>query len=176
MLTETMQTPIFREVQHPRQWWIWLIVVVLSAMMWYLFITQIILGQPYGNPPPDWVAWLLWLAIGVAFPLFFWTCHLTTEVRDDALAIIWFPLYQRRIAYQDIVQSEAVTYRPLLHYGGWGLRWSPSRGCAYSMSGNQGVQLVLRDGRRVLIGSHQPEELARAIDSRRREFPEPTAS
>jgi hypothetical protein len=34
---------------------------------------------------------------------------------------------------------------------------------AYNVRGDRGVQLVLRDGRRVLIGSQRADELAKAI-------------
>ena len=34
---------------------------------------------------------------------------------------------------------------------------------AYNVSGNQGVELTLRDGRQVMLGSQRPQELADAI-------------
>ena len=58
---------------------------------------------------------------------------------------------------------EARTYRPILEYGGWGIRYTMGRGWAYNVSGNQGVQLELASGKRILIGSQRAEELARAI-------------
>jgi TATA-box binding protein (TBP) (component of TFIID and TFIIIB) len=33
------------------------------------------------------------------------------------------------------------------------------------MSGNQGVQLIMKSGKKLLIGSQRPDELASAIDS-----------
>ena len=59
---------------------------------------------------------------------------------------------------------EARTYRPLLEYGGWGIRYAPfGKGWAYNVHGSQGVQLELTNGKRILIGSQRAEELARAI-------------
>jgi hypothetical protein len=37
---------------------------------------------------------------------------------------------------------------------------------AYNVSGNQGVDLTLRDGRRVMLGSQRADELAAAIEAR----------
>jgi hypothetical protein len=37
------------------------------------------------------------------------------------------------------------------------------RGMAYTVSGNRGVQIELTSGRKILIGSRRPEELAAAI-------------
>jgi hypothetical protein len=38
---------------------------------------------------------------------------------------------------------------------------------AYNVSGDRGVELTLRDGRRVMLGSQRPEELAQAIETQR---------
>ena len=54
-------------------------------------------------------------------------------------------------------------YRPILDYGGWGIRWGPGKGWAYNVSGNRGVQLELLDGKQLLIGSQNPEKLAQMI-------------
>jgi hypothetical protein len=64
----------------------------------------------------------------------------------------------------EIVHRETRTYRPILEYGGWGVRYSFVRkGWAYTVSGNRGVQLQLANGKRILVGSQRAEELARAI-------------
>ncbi|MHC4338483.1 MAG: hypothetical protein ACYSTG_11155 [Planctomycetota bacterium] len=61
----------------------------------------------------------------------------------------------------------ARTYKPIREYGGWGIRYSFRKGIgrAYNMSGNKGVQLVFKNGKKLLIGSQKPDELAQAINS-----------
>ncbi len=73
-----------------------------------------------------------------------------------------FPLYRRRIRLADITAAEAVTYSPLVEYGGWGIKGLPGNS-AINARGNRGVRLTLRDGRRILIGSQRPDELAAAL-------------
>jgi hypothetical protein len=90
------------------------------------------------------------------------TMGLITELRQDAVKVWLWPLFWRTVRYEDIVEAEARQYNPLTEYGGWGMRWGIS-GQAWNVSGRYGVQLVLRDGRRVLIGSRESEELARRI-------------
>lgn len=87
---------------------------------------------------------------------------LITEVRQDAVHVWLWPLFWRTIRYDDIVEAEARKYRPLAEYGGWGMRWGIGGQC-WNVSGDVGVQLVLRNGKRVLIGSLESEELARRI-------------
>lgn len=101
------------------------------------------------------------LPLGLAFNLL---C-LRTTVSETRLSVSFgalFPLYRRTIATADIASSEAVTYSPLAEYGGWGIKWGRS-GLALNARGDRGVRLTLRDGRRILVGSQRPEELAAAL-------------
>lgn len=158
--------PVYREVQHFRQWWVWLVVLAVAAFMWVGFVLQIGMGRSFGSKPmPDAMLWAFTLLFGLGLPAFFLVLRLVTEVFADRLTVGLAPFRRRGIPLADIAEAEAVTYRPLADFGGWGVRWAGSRGMAYNASGNRGVQLVLRDGRRVLVGSQRPEELVLALRS-----------
>jgi hypothetical protein len=89
--------------------------------------------------------------------------HLDVDVTDSGVTIAFRYLWPtRRIPFEDITSVEVRRYNPLLEYGGWGVRLGP-RGWGYLTSGNEGVQLRLRKGLPVLIGSSRPQELAAAI-------------
>ena len=47
-------------------------------------------------------------------------------------------------------------------YYGWGIRWTPD-GPLYNIAGEGGVMLILADGKKIRIGSDEPELLAGAI-------------
>ncbi|HMG70293.1 MAG TPA: hypothetical protein VK544_04210 [Gemmatimonadaceae bacterium] len=72
-------------------------------------------------------------------------------------------LLEHRIAISDIVSAAVVT-NPIL--AGYGVRWLPD-GWLYNVSGTKAVELVMRNGRRVRIGSDEPEALAQAIAAAR---------
>lgn len=154
----------FHEEQRLTQWWIRLIAVIVAGLGWWAFIAQIVLGEPWGNrPAPDWVVWLIFLLMGIGLPALLLFAKLTVTVTDEAVRIRWIPFAWRTIPLADIEAAEARTYRPLLEYGGWGVRWAPGRGMAWNASGDRGVQLVLASGKRILIGSQRAKELERAI-------------
>src|SRR5439155_20849265 len=89
--------------------------------------------------------------------------HPDVEVTDQAVSIAFRSLWPtRRIRFAEIVGLEVRRYNPLLEYGGWGVRLGP-RGWGYITTGNEGVQLRLRKGIPVLIGSARPRELEAAI-------------
>jgi len=98
-------------------------------------------------------------------PVFLLSVKMTTVVTGDGLTISYFPIYRRRIKKEEIAAFNARDYRPILEYGGWGIRWSIKRGTAYTVQGNRGVQLELVRGTKILIGSQRPESLVKAIDT-----------
>lgn len=110
-----------------------------------------------------WVLVPLWLLAGLGLPLLIALTRLVVEVERDAVLVRYRPFFvRRRIPLAEIASADAVTYRPLREYGGWGIR-GIGRRRAYNARGDRGVQLVLTDGRRVLLGSQVPEQLAAAI-------------
>jgi hypothetical protein len=102
------------------------------------------------------------LAVEIAAAWLVYVMKLTVRLDDAGLHVRFFPLVKRDIPLEEIARWEARTYRPILEYGGWGIRcgW---KGMAYNVSGNRGVQLEFTNGKRLLIGSQRPEELAAAI-------------
>ncbi|MFO7889256.1 MAG: DUF6141 family protein [bacterium] len=158
-------TSFFREEQKLRQFWIWLIIIIIAGISWYAFVEQIVLKGDFGtNPAPDIVQIILWVVFGIIFPLFLPFTKLTTEVRNNGIYIQLFPFHltPRRIDLATLKSYEVRKYKPIPEYGGWGIR-KGHQGTAYNMSGNKGVQLELYNGKRILIGSQKPEELFHAI-------------
>ena len=155
---------LFREVQRFRDvWWIMALVFGVAALQWWVFLGQIVGGVPAGNrPAPDVVVLLIWLLFGIGLPVFFLLLRLEVEVTPSAVLIRYAPLFTREIGRNEIAGVEALTYGPLREFGGWGIRGWGGR-VAYNVRGNQGVELTLRDGRRVLIGTQRAAELAAAI-------------
>lgn len=161
----SMDERLFHEVQPARLWWISLLVVGLVVMAWGILIQQVVRGKPVGeNPMSDWGVVFIWLIFGVGLPLLVWHMRMETEVRPDGIVIRWVPITRRVIRRDEIMRVEAKQYRPLREFGGWGVRGWPSSGKrAYSVSGNEGVEVRLEDGKAVMIGSQRAEELAEAI-------------
>ena len=96
--------------------------------------------------------------------IMFSTMTMRTRVDGDGIHIRTLYVVRRKLPFAEIESAEAVVYRPLRDYGGWGLRLGPA-GKAYNMKGNRGVQLRLKNGGGVLVGSGRSEELARIIQS-----------
>jgi hypothetical protein len=156
----------FREEQSFRQWWVWAIMLVPFLMFAYLCFVQIVQGRPLGSRPMSDTALIGATTILALIIVWIYQMRLITEVRDDGLHIYFLLLWRRRIIpYEKIRSVEVRTYNPIAEYGGWGIRWG-TRGWAYNVSGNRGVQLELADAKDLLIGSQRAEQLAETIRKR----------
>ena len=71
----------------------------------------------------------------------------------------------KTIPWAEIDQIYVRKYSPILEYGGWGIRFGRN-GTAYNVSGNQGIQLVLKNGKRILLGTGKPDVASRKIADR----------
>ncbi len=66
------------------------------------------------------------------------------------------------ISMDSITNAQILTYNPS-DYGGWGAKGSDSTR-VYNASGNQGIILTFRSGRKLLLGTHQPNELHEKLE------------
>ncbi len=92
---------------------------------------------------------LIWTAMG----------PMTTVIDGEALRVRFglLTLYRRSFPFETIESAEVVIYNPIREYGGWGIRGIPVT--CLNARGNRGVKLQLKDGKSMLIGSQNPEEL-----------------
>ncbi len=113
----------------------------------------------------------LTLGAVLLFPLLMTLCFLRfdVEVRAAHLFIAFGPLHlvRKRVRYGDMESVEAVTYRPIREFGGWGIR-PTGRKTAWAIRGNQAVRVVLRSGKQVYVGSRFPRRLVGRIEPRLR--------
>jgi hypothetical protein len=153
---------VFHEVQKLRQWHIRIVLALPPAALVFLTIRQVVFHHPWGAHPISngGLIFLTILLVAVYFRLI--TVRLVTDVGSGEMAIGLRGLWRRRrIPLSAIRSAKPVEYNPG-DYGGYGIRSGPG-GLAYIADGNRGVQVELRDGRKLLIGSQRAEELARAI-------------
>ena len=159
----------FRETQPMnRVAWVMFFVVALAALMWYTLIMQVFMGQQVGTSPgPDWMVILFWLLFGIFFPLAFYFLQMEVIVDPQAVRIKYKPFVNRTIPLAEITDCAARTYNPVREYGGWGIRGMMGSKRAYTTTGIEGVELTLRDGEQIMIGSQHAELLAKAINDLR---------
>lgn len=155
---------MYHEEQSFRQIWVWIIVICAVAISWYTLFGEMLSAREMAElqKPAAWSC-ILWVAVGIVLPVLFYLAELVTEVTPDGVRLQFYPLFTRYIPAHKISGFEMLKYRPVIEYGGWGIRWSLKNGVAYTVSGNAGVRLQLENGKKLLIGSQNPRALLMAI-------------
>jgi hypothetical protein len=160
-MTETAAAPIyyFQEEQHFSRLWLLVCLPILTPILLVLFLGNSIVAVVIGT---------IGTTVMTLPALLLYTMKLVIKVDSDYLHIKFPPfsalISRSHIPLSEIAHWQARTYSPILEYGGWGLRRGiRGKGRAYNVRGNQGVQLQLTDGTKLLIGSQRAQELADAI-------------
>ena len=158
--TPATQGASFSEVQRFRQPLLLLLLAAVAAPFWYLVVAHFVFGAEV-EAPGSLVGF--WLFAGVLLPGLLLAARLTTEVSARGLRLRFPPFVDREIPFTEIRGVQPRTYRPLREFGGWGIRWGGRGRMAYNVSGNEGVEVELDDGRTVVVGSRRSNELAEAL-------------
>lgn len=150
----------FSEKQRFTQWWLWLL---LSAVMIYSIYNFVEDRQYFSTPE---------LAISFLIPnlviILFFVIRLETKIDEQGISVRFFPfqITFRYYSWRNIKKAYVRKYSPLGEYGGWGLRQGLfGKGKAYNVKGNQGLQIILNDEKKVLIGTQKQNELKQYLEN-----------
>jgi hypothetical protein len=118
---------------------------------------------PFYEETQGFAPWI-WAILGVVALLIvlLLSLRLTTRVDAESVTVRYGFLYSAKIPVTEIVKAQAIRYRPVRDYGGWGIRGSRRRR-AVNARGDLGVLLQRSDGGTFLIGSQKPRELLAAL-------------
>lgn len=148
---------IFKEEQRFTQTW-------LMLLLGISMITPIVLmAKEYSkeNSTMSLNELLLttFLMVLVIVPIFFF--KLKTRIDEVGVHFQFFPFHfkPRTIAWSELAAAKTRKYDAITEYGGWGLKggflWRKSKGVAYNVSGDKGIQLTYKTGKKILLGTQQ---------------------
>ncbi|WP_193316052.1 hypothetical protein [Flavicella marina] len=94
---------------------------------------------------------------------------LKTRIDEFGIHYKFFPFHIRKriISWNEITSIEVRKYDAVSKYGGWGLKggafWNKNKGQAINVKGDIGIQLLLKKGKKLLIGTQKKEEAIQVI-------------
>ncbi len=145
---------LYTESQSFFSWWLCLILLTVSVASLSVHSHDLLRLNfvPLFQLPGFWINLVLWGLFAVL--------RLKTTIDEDEVEVHFFPFnfYRKRVQWSDIQSIEVRKYNPISEFGGWGLRRGV-RGRAFSARGNIGLQLTLRNGKVLLIGTQNPVEI-----------------
>ena len=129
----------------------------LVALLLVVFIIITALQKPFSV---SFIASLICCIILLGILWLFYAATLYIQVSAQGIVLRYPPFFKsKEISWQDLAEAKVRKYSPLKEFGGWGVRGMSSQNRAYNIAGNYGLQLVFTDGKRLLIGTQQPQKL-----------------
>ena len=158
---------VFKEEQRFTQTWL-IALLAISICIPILIILKEYLEQSSSFNTKQFLKMLL--AIIVSFSLIFFF-KLKTRIDEIGIHYQFLPFhFKTRIKkWEELKIVYVRKYQPITEYGGWGLKggslWNKKNGIAYNVSGNIGIQLELKNGKKLLIGTQKEDEVKRVLET-----------
>ena len=162
------------------------VMIPIILLMFYGCYVQLISGELWGDRPASdeklIAITILVMLITIIIQLGNMKTYIDSEGIQLRISIIPFITTKKSFLWEDISDAYIRKYKPIAEYGGWGSqnglaggnKWykmkfsigkvrfplKETNNMAYNMSGNIGLQLVFNNGKKVLVGTHQPDEIS----------------
>ena len=167
-----MDGVIFFESQKFDRKWIWAIFSILIGfvcipfgLVWYLVLSMtkhsfIIIMVSIGFIPA-----VILLPIALYLARIF---RMNTEVNRDSITVKCSPSPFNRMGvkypFRDVETMYHRSCRPIKEFGRYGVRWGfGNNGRAFLVSGAEGIQLLLKGGGKVFIGSKKANQFIESV-------------
>tara|TARA_R110002051_G_scaffold222134_2_gene285773 strand:- start:71 stop:526 length:456 start_codon:yes stop_codon:yes gene_type:complete len=137
----------------------------------YGIIQQIIYKNPMGDKPMT-DAGLIFFTVSMFFlTLLIFFIKLTTKIDEKGIHYQFYPfqLSIKKIPWNELAKVGVRTYLPISEFGGWGLRggffFNKGKEKAVNISGNIGIQLIFKNGKKLLIGTQKKQEVESVLET-----------
>lgn len=155
-------TTTFTETQRFSQWWLWILIGGITALIGYGFVQQVLLGTPFGDKPMSDIGLTIFTTVMIGFLIFFASMRLRTRIDGEGIQMRYTPFIKRKYKWSEIQSVEVLQYG----FVGYGIRYGSKHGIVYNVNGNKGLAIKLKSGKQFVIGTQRPEELQVFLSNR----------
>lgn len=165
----------FREKQYQTSWWVWVLLIGIDVLFIIGSILQLGFGKAFGNNPMSNIMLISLTILIILFSIFFLSSNLQTYINEEGIYIKYFPFHFKfkHFAWENIEKVRVRGYNPIVEYGGWGIKtarfnllsfqFSKKGKIAYSVSGRNGLEILMKDGRKIMIGTRSPNSMEETL-------------
>ena len=143
-----------------------MVLVGINGFLIFELLQRLFFNQSFESQPKDIKELFIGVVVVVLVSVLFVFMRLETQIKEDGVYYRFFPfqLKMKTISWDRISEAFIREYKPLIEYGGWGIRLSLwGKGWAFNVSGNKGLQLVYDNDKKFLLGTQKPEALQQAL-------------
>ncbi len=156
---------VFTETQRFNQWWLILLGVFVIITILHDLYTKFEELQS-GSSDVSIASFIVSLIITILVFVFIFATKLKTRIDETGISYQFFPIHFKTkiVAWDSLSECYVRKYNPVLEYGGWGIRGLSKKGglrgkgMAFNIRGNMGIQLIFKDGGKLLLGTQLPDK------------------
>lgn len=156
---------VFNETQRFNQWWLISLMVFVMIIPFYGFYDKIVKAENTNDI--EFVGHIITLVVVISSSLLVFSLKLKIRIDEKGITYQFFPIHfkSKKIDWSELEKCYVRKYSPMMEYGGWGIRGLRKNNGAYNVKGNMGVQLLFKNGRKLLFGTQEPEKVKRVISN-----------
>ena len=130
-------------------------------------------GIPTFESDGYWSLIIMGMSIAVAF-IFLLSIKLSTKINEQGVYYQYFPnnFSEKHISWSDIEQCYIKKHNSIRTFGGYGYRrcFYPKKGLSINIGGKFGIQLILKNGKKILIGTQNVKDVKRTLETYKTKF------
>lgn len=165
----------FNEKQYQKSLWKWALMIGLDIMFVIGVIMQVGFGKTFGNNPMSNTILIIVALLFILLSFVLLSSSLNTYINNEGVYVKYFPfnLKYKFYSWESIESARVRSYNPLMEFGGWGIKRSKLRfsnfrlviksSICYTVSGTNGLELILKNGKKVMVGTHSPNSLQETL-------------
>ncbi|MGB0892386.1 MAG: hypothetical protein ACPGUU_08540 [Flavobacteriaceae bacterium] len=156
---------IFKEEQRFTQTWL-IALLLISGIIPIILIIMEYVEENSKMTTNEFLLIIGAVIVSLSFIFFF---KLNTRIDEKGIQYKFFPFHfsYRIIKWSEVKKVYVRKYDPIGDYGGWGLKggalWNKKAGTAINVSGDIGIQLILKNGKKILIGTKKETEAKQVL-------------
>ena len=154
---------VFKEEQRFTQ--LWLVVLIIFST---IVPVAIILSEAKSMESSELV---IALSVVILAPAIIFLFKLKTRIDEKGIHYRFIPFHLKTqlIPWSDIDKIYVRNYDPISEYGGWGIKggslWNKKKGTAVNVKGDVGIQLELKNNKKLLIGTQLRNQVENTIET-----------
>ena len=156
---------IFNEEQRFTQTWL-ITLMAIQAIIGIIVISN----EFFESSRRDVTSFIIGLVVIIVATSFIFLFKLKTRIDEVGIHYQFFPFHLKlkTIFWDQIKTAKPRTYDAFSEYGGYGLKggffWKKNKGTAVNVSGDKGIQLTLKSGKKILIGTLRISDVEAVIN------------
>jgi hypothetical protein len=154
----------FNETQRFRPWWIWLAIAIVFIFPISAFLIHIVGDPVITYDPPSNPGLMVLAIIPFLLLLFFLSIRLEVHIDEQTIRYRFFPIHLKPCT----LKWERVTQAKILETG-WvrraaGIRYLRGGNTLIGLASKAALSLHLDNGKKLMLGTRQPEEMDRLLE------------